>query len=102
MISSGTARSCHRDQPLRDNPADGIRAAGGFSEPEEWRFGWEWTYTRDAWLDQLPTHGAFIQLPSHQLAEVLEAVGAAIDAVGGSFTMRYATVAVTARRTDVA
>ncbi|GAA5615432.1 class I SAM-dependent methyltransferase [Streptomyces platensis] len=80
--------------------ADGIREAGGFSEPEEWRFDWEWTYTRDAWLDQLPTHGAFTQLPSHQLAEVLEAVGAAIDAMGGSFTMRYATVAVTARRTD--
>ncbi|MCF3147503.1 class I SAM-dependent methyltransferase [Streptomyces platensis] len=82
--------------------ADGIREAGGFSEPEEWRFDWEWTYTREAWLDQLPTHGAFTQLPPHQLAEILAAVGAAIDAMGGSFTMRYATVAVTTRRTDAA
>jgi hypothetical protein len=30
------------------------------------------------------------------VAEVLEGVGAAIDAMGGSFTMPYATVAVTA------
>ena len=36
------------------------------------------------------------QLPSDKLAEVLESVGAAIDAMGGSFTMHYATVAVTA------
>jgi hypothetical protein len=46
----------------------------------------------------MPTHGILTQLPADPLAEVLEGVGAAIDAMGGSFTMRYATVAVTARR----
>jgi hypothetical protein len=35
-----------------------------------------------------------------KLTEVLEGVGAAIDAMGGSFTMPYATVAVTAARTS--
>lgn len=86
-------------QELFTKAADGIREVGGFSEPEQWRFDWEWSYTRDAWLDQMPTQGLLTQLPADRLAEVLEGVGAAIDAMGGSFTMRYATVAVTATRT---
>ncbi len=36
------------------------------------------------------------------LATVLQQVGAAIDAIGGSFTMAYNTVAVTAARTTSA
>lgn len=87
-------------QPLFAKIADGIREVGGFSDPEQWRFDWEQSYTRDAWLDQMPTHGALTQLPSDKLAEVLEGVGAAIDAMGGSFTMHYATVVVTAARTS--
>ncbi|MFI1829470.1 hypothetical protein ACH41E_23935 [Streptomyces sp. NPDC020412] len=74
----------------------GIRATGAFTEPAQWRHDWERTYTKDAWLDQLPTQGAFTRLPASALAAVLDAVGAAVDARGGSFTMRYATVAVTA------
>lgn len=89
-------------QVLFTKAADGIREVGEFSDPEQWRFDWEWSYTRDAWLDQMPTLGAFTRLPSDKLAEVLEGVGAAIDAMGGSFTMHYATVAVTAARTGAA
>ena len=37
-----------------------------------------------------------------KLEELLAGIGAAIDAVGGSFTMRYTTVAVTAARTGAA
>ncbi|MFF3500614.1 hypothetical protein [Streptomyces sp. NPDC003247] len=77
----------------------GIREAGGFGEPEQWRFDWEWTYSREAWLDQMPTLGAFTRLPADTMAEVLEGTGAAVDAVGGSFPMNYATLAVTAERT---
>jgi len=76
--------------------ADGIRQVGGFGEPDTWRFDWEHAYTRDDWLDVLPTLGAFTRLPPDTLAEVLAGVGAAIDDVGGSFTMRYTTVAVAA------
>ncbi|MBF8185332.1 class I SAM-dependent methyltransferase [Nonomuraea sp. K274] len=76
--------------------ADGIREAGGFGEPEQWRFDWERPYTRDEWLDQLPTSGGLTRLPPDKLAEVLEGAGAAVDAVGGTFTMRYITVVVTA------
>ncbi len=78
--------------------AEGIRAADGLGEPEQWRHDWEWTYTRDAWLDQMPTQGAFTRLPAEHLAEVLDVAGAAIDALGGSFAMRYTTVALTAVR----
>ncbi|MER6196336.1 class I SAM-dependent methyltransferase [Streptomyces sp. NPDC001586] len=80
--------------------AEGIRESGGFAEPEQWRFDWEWTYTRDAWLDQMPTLGAFTRLPPDRMAEVLDGAGTAIDAMGGSFTMHYATVAITAVRTE--
>jgi hypothetical protein len=82
--------------------ADGIREARAFGDPEQWRFGWERSYTRDQWLDQLPTLGGHTQLPPAQLEELLAGTGAAIDATGGSFTMRYAAVVVTAVRTGAA
>jgi SAM-dependent methyltransferase len=91
-----------RYQALLTKAADGVREVGGFSDPEQWRFDWEQSYTRATWLDQMPTFGALTQLPPDKVAEVLEGVGAAIDAMGGSFTMRYATVAVTAARTGAA
>ncbi|MEV6398882.1 class I SAM-dependent methyltransferase [Streptomyces sp. NPDC051907] len=93
--SDGYATLCTR-------AADGMRAAGGFDEPEQWRFDWERSYTRDEWLDQLPTTGDHSQFPPAQLAELLAGVGAAVDARGGGFTMRYATLAVVAARTDTA
>ncbi|MEU8383303.1 class I SAM-dependent methyltransferase [Streptosporangium sp. NPDC048865] len=85
-------------QPLFAKAADGIREVGGFGDPEQWRFDWERSYTRDEWLDQLPTSGALTRLPPDRLAEVLEGAGAAVDALGGGFTMPYATVVVTAAR----
>ncbi|QZY20986.1 class I SAM-dependent methyltransferase [Streptomyces decoyicus] len=82
--------------------ADGIREVGAFGEPEEWRFDWERPYTRDEWLDQLPTTGLRAQVPPAELAEALAGIGAAIDAFGGSFTMSYTTLVVTATRTHAA
>jgi hypothetical protein len=46
----------------------------------------------------VPTHGGSTQLPPARLEELLTGIGAAIDAVGGAFTMRYTTVAVNAPR----
>jgi SAM-dependent methyltransferase len=82
--------------------ADRIGEVGGFTDPEQWRFDWEQSYTRDEWLDQMPTQGTLTQLPPDKLAEVLAGVGAAIDAMGSSFTMPCATVAVIAARTGAA
>jgi len=71
---------------------------GAFGEPETWRFEWEKTYTRDEWLDVTPTHGGHSLLPPEQLKALLEALGAAIDEIGGGFVVHYTTVAVTALR----
>ena len=76
--------------------AAGMRTTGAFDEPEQWRFEWAQSYTRDEWLDALQTSGGAI--PESQLADLLEGVGDAIDTVGGSFTMNYVTFAVAAMR----
>ncbi|MFF7755024.1 class I SAM-dependent methyltransferase [Streptomyces sp. NPDC007971] len=78
--------------------ADNIRETEQFNAPEQWRFDWEQSYTRDHWLDLLPTTGGLTQLRPDQLAEILDAVGGAIDSLGGRFTMNYTTLAATARR----
>ncbi len=78
--------------------ADQIRETGQFGDPERWRFDWQQSYTRDQWLELLPTTGGLTRLPADQLAEILDAVGNAIDSLGGSFTMDYTTLAVTAAR----
>ncbi len=78
--------------------ADGIRQVGAFTDPEQGRFDWERSYTRDEWLDQLPTGGDASQFTPAKLEELLAGVGAAVDATGGSFTMRYTAVVVTAAR----
>ncbi len=81
---------------LRARTADAIRASERFEEPQEWSCQWTQPYTRDAWLDALQTTGGAVS--QSQLPGLLDGVGAAIDAAGGSFTMSYTTFAVTALR----
>ncbi len=78
--------------------ADKIRETEQFNDPEQWRFDWEQSYTRDQWLTLLSTTGGLTQLRPDQLAEILDAVGGAIDSLGGRFTMSYTTLATTAVR----
>jgi SAM-dependent methyltransferase len=78
--------------------AGGIRQAGGFGEPEEWLADWSRPYTRDEWLDLVPTLGGFRLSPPNVQAELLAGLGGAVDAAGGAFTMGYTTLAVTAAR----
>ena len=78
---------------------DGVQ--GAFGPPEEWRFAWQRTYTRDEWLAQLPTFGGHTTLAADERAALAAGIGAAIDAVGGRFVMGYTTLAVTARPTPV-
>ena len=82
--------------------ADGMREADAFGEPEQWRFDWDRRYTRDEWLDQVPTSAFWAQIPAAGQREILAGFGAAIDAAGGGFTVQYATVAVTATRASTA
>jgi SAM-dependent methyltransferase len=78
--------------------ADGMREAGGFGDPERWQYDWERSYARDEWLDQLATSGALTPLPPDRRAEVLEAVGVTLDAMGPSITVHLTTVAIMAMR----
>ncbi|MBF6217284.1 class I SAM-dependent methyltransferase [Nocardia abscessus] len=78
--------------------ADQIRETEQFGDPEQWRFDWQQSYTRDQWLEFLPTTGGLTRLRPDQLAEILDAVGNAIDSLGGSFMMDYTTLAATAAR----
>jgi SAM-dependent methyltransferase len=79
-----------------DKAADGIRETESFTEPEQWTYDWERSVSRDELLDQLPTLGACTRIPPSRLRRLCDRVGAAIDAAGGDFTMRYTTIAVTA------
>jgi hypothetical protein len=47
----------------------------------------------------VPTTGGLTRLPPDATAAILEAVGTAIDRLGGRFTMHYTTLATTAVRT---
>jgi SAM-dependent methyltransferase len=101
-----TEHPLHRGMPGGDayvtlctRAADAAREVGGFGEPQQWRFEWDRPYTRDEWLDVLPTFGGLAtQLPPPQLQDLLAGVGAAIDAAGGTFQMHYTTVALATAR----
>ncbi len=87
---------------LADRALGGMREAGVFQDLDTWFFDWERPYTRDEWLDAVPTFGGSNQLPAAQLNELLAGIGAAIDDIGGGFTMGYTTVVATAVKTGEA
>nr|ADU56101.1 hypothetical protein CA878-23 [uncultured organism CA878] len=78
--------------------AEGIRQTGAFGEPEGLRFEWDRTCTREEWLDQLPTQGGLNHLSEDARARFLAHLGAALDELGGTFTINYATVGIAAIR----
>jgi SAM-dependent methyltransferase len=75
-----------------------IKACGRFDDVEERSFPWERTYTRDEWLDQLPTHSDHRTLPPDVLAGLLEHIGNVIDANGGALTIGHTTELLVAVR----
>ena len=78
--------------------SDGIRACRRLTEPEFERFSWSRRYTRDEWLDQLPTHSDHAAMEPDLLAAVLAEVGAVLDRFGGGFRMDYETLLLSAHR----
>ncbi len=89
-------------RPLIDKAVDGIEQAGAFSEADRWQFDWERPYTREEWLDTVPTFGGHTRIPPATLAELLAGIGEVITAAGGSFLMGYSAVVATAKRVDAA
>lgn len=79
-----------------DDWADGVRSTGAFQDPLQDQLQWTQPYTRDEWLDQLPTTGALTMLGRSAQATILNRVGAAVDALGGSVSVRWTCLALLA------
>jgi SAM-dependent methyltransferase len=87
----------NRDARVQDALA-GIADAGAYGPARTARFEWSQRYDTAEWLQQLGTHSDHQALPAARRQLLLDAVGEALDAIGGSFEMPYATVLVSARR----
>lgn len=100
FFQSGAPGGAASYAPLSDNAIEGIRQTAAFDDPEQWQFDWARTYTTAEWLETVPTFGGHSQIPPDKLAELLTGIGDVIDAAGGSFTMAYTAIVVTAARVD--
>lgn len=78
-----------------------VRACEAFAEPGVRSFSWSCHYTRDQWLDQLPSHSDHAALEPEVRDRLLDDVGRAIDAFGGSFLMAYDAILISATRNGV-
>jgi SAM-dependent methyltransferase len=56
-FSGGTSRGVEAYSPILSKAIDGTGTARGFATPQQWRFEWVWPYSRDEWLDFVPTSG---------------------------------------------
>jgi signal transduction histidine kinase/SAM-dependent methyltransferase len=97
-LSAGISGGMAAYSSLFEKAAEGMRSDPRLGEPEQLMFPWKRSYSRDEWLDVVPTFGGHSRFPSQTLDDLLDGIGVAIDAVGGSFIMDYTSVVVTAAR----
>jgi SAM-dependent methyltransferase len=76
--------------------SDLLGACDKLVNPRIRSFPWSRTYSRDEWLDELPSHSDHAALPADLLRTLLDEVGRTIDEFGGTFRMPYVTVLVSA------
>jgi hypothetical protein len=89
--------------PMPCTQAFGVTAqAGALGELKQWRSDSDQPHARHQRADQLATLADRNQFPPVKPPEVLDGAGATIHTLGGSFTMRYAPLLVTVRRTGAA
>jgi SAM-dependent methyltransferase len=69
-----------------------------FEVVEQRWYPWRRVYSRDEWLDQLPTHSDHRTMAPETLEAVLAGVGAGIDHLGGKIAVDHSTRLITARR----
>jgi SAM-dependent methyltransferase len=81
-----------------DAELDALDAATEFDAPTMQWFPWSRLYRRDEWLDQLISRSDHTALEPEVLDRLLDGIGAAIDAHGGAFVMRFESVLVSATR----
>jgi hypothetical protein len=87
----------HRSGPDRGSPS-GLIESGHFSELSVRRFPWRRSYDTAEWLSFLQTQSDHHALPPERRARLLNAVGQAIDGLGGRFEMPHQAVLVSGRR----
>jgi SAM-dependent methyltransferase len=83
---------------LGEEPLAGVDETGAFGPQARQVVAWQRRYTTAEWLDQLPTHSDHRALEPERRAALLAAVRDAVDAVGGSLTVSYTTLCITATR----
>jgi SAM-dependent methyltransferase len=76
----------------------GIASSGRFAAANVERFAWSKKHETAGWLELLQTHSDHQTLPAEQRERLLQAVGEAIDSLGGSFELPYEAILVSARR----
>jgi SAM-dependent methyltransferase len=81
----------------RDRVAE-FEKGGVFTEVAARRFRWDTVYDREGWLGLVATHSDHLRLPDLQRHAILDALGDAVDALGGTMTYHYSTVLVLAKR----
>jgi SAM-dependent methyltransferase len=81
----------------RDRMAE-FENGGGFTEVAARSFPWDAVYDREGWLGFVATHSDHLRLPDLQRRALLDALGDAVDALGGTITYHYSTVLVLAKR----
>lgn len=97
-FAGGVSGGMEAYAPIFTRTAEGMRAPGLFDEPEQWHFDWEHAYTTEEWLDQVPTAGGHSRFPPATLDQLLNGLGAVIDALGSRLDVQYTAVVVTAVR----
>ncbi|MCW2972510.1 MAG: methyltransferase type 11 [Thermoleophilia bacterium] len=83
---------------ILDRATRGIRDSGAFEATRIRRFPWELSYTREQWLEVVPTFGGHGLLTTERLDDLRGGLSDAIDAEGGTFTVAYETLLLTATR----
>ncbi len=78
--------------------ADDFAGSGLFAAVEVRRYRWERTFTRAEWVGLIGTHSDHLGLEAGRRGALLDAVGAAIDGLGGTLAAHYGTYTVLARK----
>jgi SAM-dependent methyltransferase len=96
-LGSETAALERRGMVVHETLA-GLESAGAFGSPAVTAFPWRRLCTTESWLELISTHSVYRTLEPQRRGRLLAALGEEVDALGGSFEMRYETVLVSARR----
>jgi len=84
-----------------EEPTDRLQEFGNgglFTDVEARAFPWDTVYDRLSWTEFIVTHSDHLRLPDRQRQALVEALGDAVDALGGTLTYHYSTLLVLATR----